>query len=168
MCTMCAVLFVSLYIDVYVCLSCCVYKYIFCTECTKGLGLAKSTIRPALYFCLTNTSHQVPTEHHLMFAEGQICGMGNNASPKKVLHSLGQFDVFHNEAFLLQKTGKIDYSLHIQMKTVAPLVFPSTFLTGHGSGFQNSTLCKAPVCVSPFHPNDCNKREQMANFDNDT
>ena len=47
-CTMCEVLFVSLYINVYVCLSCCVYKYIFCTECTKGLGLAKSTIRPAL------------------------------------------------------------------------------------------------------------------------
>lgn len=34
-----------------------VYKYIFCTECTKGLGLAKSTIRPALYFSLTSTSH---------------------------------------------------------------------------------------------------------------
>lgn len=53
----CVVLFVSLYITVYVCLSCCVYKYIFCTECTKGLGLAKSTIRPALSFSLTNTSH---------------------------------------------------------------------------------------------------------------
>lgn len=26
------------------------------------------------------------------------------------------------------------------------------------SSFQNSTLCKAPVCVSPFHSNDCNKK----------
>ena len=86
-CTMCAVLFVSLYITVYVCLSCCVYKYIFCTECTKGLGLSKSTIRPALYFTMSHT-------HILLLApdkswqnvrttcllEKQISGMGNNAS----------------------------------------------------------------------------------------
>lgn len=40
MCTMCAVLFVSLYINVYVCLSCCVFKYIyFAPDVPKVWGL---------------------------------------------------------------------------------------------------------------------------------
>lgn len=47
----------------------------------------------------------------------------------------------------------------------APLSSPEPFLTGPSSSFQNSTLCKAPVRVSPFHPDDCNKRQQMKNFD---
>lgn len=161
---MCAVLFVSLYITLYVCLSCCVYKYIFCTECTKGLGLAESTIRPVLY--LTNTSHvgQILTEHHFMFAWWADLWHGQHPFMLRY-KSLGQFNIFHNEAFPLLRTHEIDYLLHIQMKTFTPFFFSNSFLTGPSSSFQNSTLCKAPVRVSPFHPNDCNKREQMANFD---
>lgn len=120
----------------------CVYKYIFCTECTKGLGLAKSTIRPALYLCLTKTH---PTSGSRLIL---TCHLIRFVAWATTLHVMGcTFTRFHNEAFLLQKTGKTDHLLHLQMKALAPLVSPSTFLTGHVSGFQNSTLCKAPVCV---------------------
>jgi len=91
-----------------------------------------------------------------------MCGMDNTA----YIH-LAQFDGLSiNEASLLQEASETDPLLHIQVEAAAPLfLFLSVHF--HVSGFQNSTLCKAPVCVcvSPFHPNDCNKREQMANFD---
>lgn len=155
----CVVLFVYLYINV--CLS-CVYKYIFCTECTKGLGLAKSIIRPALYFCLTNTSHswRLPNPYR---ASPHVCLKGSFVAWATTLHvriyiHLVSLKFSIMRLFCCSRPAR-------QMKTVASLVFPSTFLTRPGCSFQNSTLCKAPVCVSPFHPNDCNKREQMEHFD---
>lgn len=61
-------------------------------------------------------------------------------------------------------TSKMKTSLHLSYFA------PGKFRTGPVSSFQISTLCKAPVCLSPIssqpsHPSMIVIKEQMANLD---
>lgn len=109
----------------------CAYKYIFCTRCTKGLGLARSTIRSALFLSVSVLQTCPPQSIDSCFAAprlGQLYGS---------LH----FHYISSRGFPAAD-WLIDCSQLIEMKTVAPhlwqnpcLLFPEIH------SMQSSCMC---------------------------
>lgn len=145
----------------YVCPVVCINIY-FAPNVPKVWGLQSQPLGLLSLF-QSNKTHPTP-EHHLMFAwHGQ-----QQQQQQRQCFTLGLTltrSVFHiSRLFCCRALVRLITRFTSRWRQSHLSSFLLHFLTGPGSGFQNSTLCKAPVCVSPFHPDDCNKREQMENL----
>lgn len=141
----------------------------FAPNVPKVSGLAKSNHYACsisfLLFRSEKKTKKKPTswlpEHHHLFAGGagfnsftfrSVCRVsqrGSTAADRRLIDCV---------------TSKMKTSLHLSYFA------PGKFRTGPVSSFQISTLCKAPVCLSPIssqpsHPSMIVIKEQMANLD---
>lgn len=142
MCTMCAVLFVSLYINVYVCLSYCVFKYIyFAPDVPKVWGLQS---QPLGLLSISVEQPHIPPSSPPPF-------LAHRASPHVCLRSRFVAWAATLNVRIFTRLGQFRFTITLRLfRCRWRLLHRSSFcvhLTGPGSSFQNSTLCKAPVCV---------------------
>ena len=145
------------------CMSCSVYKYIyFAPNVPKVWGLHRQP------FLSISVKQHILNLCHIRGSftsslEGSFVAWAPTLRVRvKMIRLFGQFDIFHSEAFTQTATK----TCPVIRRSTGPFVrsqlitsTPTSLVAGRGhTHIRISTLCKAPVCMSPFHPNDCIKK----------